>query len=89
MPGNGKRVRAPQPRVELTSVVLQDNSLPAAFRRRATRAELMLAGAPKVIGHDSTVDQKLLPGTWTLAGENSVERRTGPQQAVSLSGIPF
>ena len=49
----------------------------------------MLAGAPKVIGHDSTVDQKLLPGTWTLAGENSVERRTGPQQAVSLSGISF
>lgn len=83
MPGNGKSVRMAQPRVELKSVVLQDNVLPAAFRRRATRAELMLAGAPKVIGHDSTVDQKPLPGTWTLVGETSVERRTGTQHTVN------
>ena len=82
MVAKGNRMAA-QPRVELTSVVLQQNTLPAAFTRRATRAELMVAGAPLVIGHDSTTNQKALPGTWTLVSETSVQgRKDGSQESV-------
>lgn len=76
-----KSVRIAQPRVTMGPVVLH-TSLPAAFTRRATRAQLMLEGAPTILGHDSTSHQERLPGQWTLVDESNMESRKGGQQTV-------
>lgn len=73
-------VRIAQPRVTMGPVRLNVN-VPQRLRR-ATRAELMLYGAPKVIGNDSTDGKEQLPGQWTLVEETNIDSRE--KQMVSI-----
>lgn len=80
--------RLNQTRVSMGPVIL-NNALPASFTRRATRAEIMVAGAPTVLGHDSTANKERLPEQWVLVDEINVEGRSDNQQRVVLIFFSF
>ncbi|XP_066932902.1 uncharacterized protein [Clytia hemisphaerica] len=74
--------RLKQTRLSMGPVVL-NNALPASFTRRATRAEIMVAGAPTVLGHDSTTKKERLPEQWVLVDEINVEGRSDNKQRLN------
>ena len=61
-----------QTRVTMPPVVLNYD---LANLRRATRADIMIIGAPTVTGHDSTDAKQVLPEEWTLVKETNMESR--------------
>ena len=67
--------------------VVLNYELPSISRRQ-TRAEIMKAGAPSVLGNDSAAEQEALPGQWTLVEEINMESREPHKVSSSLENVP-